>query len=198
MGRNGMDNDAPASDDVRPVDGCERAARGEGPCPVGGAVDFRAASRQVASRRRTRVGRPTRWSPVLGAQLVEAVRETGWIRPAAARCGIPESVAREWIQRGKGEHPTRGATREYVAFAADIARAQGEWEAHQLAVLDEAASKKPESWGAAAWKLERFDREQYGRREQVDMSGSLTLVQLRALTVGIVELIDRYVRYSAS
>jgi len=63
----------------------------------------------------------------------------GWIRPAAARCGIPESVAREWIQRGKGEHPTRRSTREFAAFAADIARAQGEWEARQLAVLDAVA-----------------------------------------------------------
>jgi len=61
--------------------------------------------------------------PLVGAQLVAAVRETGWIRPAAARCGIAESSVREWIQRGKGEHPTRGATREFAAFAADIARA---------------------------------------------------------------------------
>jgi hypothetical protein len=73
-------------------------------------------------------------------RVTSAVRETGWIRPAAARCGIPESVAREWIQRGKGEHPGRGATREYAAFAAGIARAS-EWEAPQLAVLDAAARR---------------------------------------------------------
>jgi hypothetical protein len=60
-------------------------------------------------------------------------------------------------------------------------------------VLDAAAAKKPESWGAAAWKLERFDRQQYGRRDHVDVSGTLTLVQLRALLVGIVKLVERYV-----
>jgi transposase-like protein len=146
------------------------------------------------ARRRPRPGgRPTRLTPALAAQLVAAVRETGWIRPAALRCGVHEAVVREWVQRGKGEHPTRGTTREYAAFAADIARAQGKWEAHQLAVLDAAAARKPESWGAAAWKLERFDREQYGRHDRVDVAGTLTVVEMRAFFVAVIELIERYV-----
>jgi len=146
------------------------------------------------ARRRPRPGgRPTRLTPALAAQLVAAVRETGWIGPAAARCGIPENVAREWIQRGKGEHQTRGATREYAAFAGAIARAQGEWEAHELAVLDAAAAKKPECWGAAAWSLERFNREQYGRRDRVDVSGTLTVVEMRAFFVAVMQLMERYV-----
>lgn len=80
-----------------------------------------------------------------------------------------------------------------MAFAADVARAQGEWEARQLAVLDEAASRKPESWGAAAWKLERFDRETYGRRERIDRSGTITLEEAHGMLVAVVDLVQRYV-----
>jgi hypothetical protein len=140
-----------------------------------------------------RIGRPTRLTPALAAQLVAAVRETGWLRPAALRCGVNEALVREWVQRGKGEHPTRPATRKYAAFAADIARARGDWEARQLAVLDAAAAKKPEAWGAAAWKLERFDREQYGRRDRLDLSGMVAVIEVRALLMGVFELVERYV-----
>jgi hypothetical protein len=140
-----------------------------------------------------RIGRPTRLTPTLAAQLVAAVRETGWLRPAALRCGVNEATVREWVQQGNGEHQTRPATRKYAAFAADIARAQGEWEARQLAVLDAAAAKKAEAWGAAAWKLERFDRERYGRRERLDLSGMIALTEVRALLLGVVQLVERYV-----
>jgi hypothetical protein len=140
-----------------------------------------------------RIGRPTRLTPALAAQLVEAVRETGWLRPAARVCGVNEATVREWVQRGNGEHPTRPATSKYAAFAANIARAQGEWEARQLAVLDAAAAKKPEAWGAAAWKLERFDREQYGRRDRLDLSGMIALTEVQGLLLGVVELVERYV-----
>src|SRR5262249_12056054 len=71
-------------------------------------------------------------------------------------------------------------------FADAIARAQGEWEAQQLARIDAAAEAKPECWTAAAWQLERFDRATYGRREQVGLSGMVTLAELRGLMLGVV------------
>src|SRR5262245_8251960 len=69
-------------------------------------------------------GRPTRLTPMLADALVAAVRQTGFIKPAAARCGLADAVVQEWVRRGTGAHPTRPGTRPYADFAARIALAR--------------------------------------------------------------------------
>jgi hypothetical protein len=103
------------------------------------------------------------------------------------------SLAVRSAQRVTGTHPTRPGTRPYAEFAARIARAQGEWQAHLLDVIATAAVRKPDTWGAATWLLERFDRETYGRRERIDMSGTITLEEAHGMLVAVVDLVQRYV-----
>jgi hypothetical protein len=172
MGRNGMDDDAPASETELASDEREPEARSDLP--------------------RHRIGRPPRLTPALQEKLVAAVRAVGWINPAARQCSIPEPVVREWIARGRGQH-ARPWTPEYAAFAAAIEAAQADWEASKLALIDTAARKKAECWGAAVWALERFDPEHYGRRNRVDISGTVTLVEVRALLVWVANLVERHV-----
>jgi hypothetical protein len=151
-------------------------------------------SEQQPERPRPRPrGRPTRLTPMLADALVAAVRQTGFIKPAAERCGLPDAVVQEWVRRGTSAHPTRPGTRPYADFAARIARAQGEWQAHLLDVIATAAATKPDTWGAATWLLERFDRETYGRRERIDMSGMISLEEARGMLVAVVDLVQRYV-----
>jgi hypothetical protein len=147
---------------------------------------------RTANPVRPRIGRPPRLTPALQEKVVAAVRAVGWINPAARQCGIPEPVVREWIARGRGHH-ARPWTPEYAAFAAAIDAAQADWEASKLALIDNAARAKPEHWNAAAWQLERHAPERYGRRDQVDVSGTVTLVEVRALLMGVVRLVERYV-----
>src|SRR5262249_53952480 len=72
-------------------------------------------------------------------------------------------------------------------------KAQAEWEASKLALIDTAARAKVECWTAAAWALERHAPERYGRRDRVDVSGTVTLVEVRALLMAVVRLVERYV-----
>jgi hypothetical protein len=99
---------------------------------------------------------------------------------------------REWIARGRGQH-ARSWTPAYAAFAAAIQKAQGEWETAMLARITGAADAKAEHWTAAAWSLERFDPENYGRRNRVDVSGTVTLVEVRALLTWVAGMVERYV-----
>jgi hypothetical protein len=196
MGRNDIDNDAPASDAVLALDAS--GARRDDPPPVVGADEPRPASGRkpslrVVPRRRARIGRPPRLTPALQEQLVAAVRRTGWLGPAARACGIPENVVAEWVARGRGTHPTRPATREYAEFAHAIKRAQGEWETAMLARISAAADVRPEHWTAAAWSLERFDPEHYGRRNRVDVGGTITIPEVRGLLIAMIDVLERYI-----
>jgi hypothetical protein len=196
MERNGRDEEAPASDAVLALDAPEQAARGENPAAVGDVPEPRSMARRppslrVVSRPRTRIGRPPHLTTALQEKLVAAVRVTGWINSAARQCGVPEPVVRECGARGRGQH-VRPATRAYAAFAAAIQKAQGEWETAMLARIIAAADLKPEHWTAAAWSLERFDPQHYGRRNRVDVGGTMTLLEMRALLEAVVGLIERY------
>src|SRR5262249_14060462 len=156
----------------------------------GGSMTTNGLSEQQPERPRPRPrGRPTRLTPLLADALVAAVRQTGFITPAAERCGLPDAVVHEWVQRGTRTHPTRPGTRHYAELAARIARAQGEWQAHLLDVIATAAVTKPDTWGAAGWLLERFDRETYGRRERIDRSGTITLEEAHGMLVAVVDLV---------
>jgi hypothetical protein len=146
-----------------------------------------------ARRPTSRIGRPPKLTPKLRTELVKAVRELGWLSPAARRCGVAPACVREWVARGRGADPERPATPLYAAFAAAIERAQGEWEASKLKLIDDAARVKTECWTAAAWSLERFDPEAYGRKDRVDVSATVALVQVRNLLVWVASVVERYV-----
>jgi hypothetical protein len=148
---------------------------------------------RVASQPRGRIGRPTRLTPRLAKALVKLIAQTGRIEPAARRCGIPPSTVTDWIARGKGRHVTRGVNRLYAEFAGAVEKALGKFECDQLTGIQAAAAAKPENWTARAWTLERWDPRRYGRRTAVDVSGSMTLVQLDALLAGVVQIVERYV-----
>jgi hypothetical protein len=132
-------------------------------------------------------------TPRLGQKLVELVAELGAIEPAARICRVPPQTVRGWLARGENRHSQgRPSTPEYVAFVADIEKALGQWECERLAGIT-AAGKQPRHWTANAWLLERRWPERYGRRTRVDASGTLTMVQLDALLLGVVKLVERYV-----
>jgi hypothetical protein len=196
MGRNGVDGDAPASagpafDERESTLRCEEAPL-VGDAPGSRLASERRSSLRVVPRRRPRIGRPPRLTPALQEKLVAAVRAVGWINPAARQCGIPEPVVREWLARGRGQH-VRPRTAEFAAFAAEIDAAQAEWEASKLALIDTAARTKTECWNAAAWALERHAPERYGRRTAVDVSGTITVTEVRGLLIAMISVFERYV-----
>jgi hypothetical protein len=198
MGRNGMDDNAPASEGVRPVDERPGAARHKDSPEAVDAEKLpppsdRRPALRVVPRCGVRIGRPTRLTPRLAKALVKLIAQTGRIEPAARRCGIPPSTVTDWIARGQGRHVTRGANRLYAEFAGAVEKALGKFECDQLAGIQAAAAAKPENWTAYAWQLERWAPDRYGRRNRVDVAGMVTLVEVRALLEGVVDLLLRYV-----
>lgn len=72
---------------------------------------------------------------------------------SACKCvSLDYATVREWLQRGRGEHPTRGKTVGFEAFADKYNVAIGQCEARLVAKIQSAADK---DWKAAAWLLAR-------------------------------------------
>lgn len=79
-------------------------------------------------------------------------------RAAAAHVGICEDTLATWARR-------------YPAFLADIQKAEAEAEVQAVAVIRQAANDG--TWQAAAWWLERRRHEDYRRRDETEVIGSV-------------------------
>jgi hypothetical protein len=90
-------------------------------------------------------------------------------------------------------HPTRAARGLFVDFAAALEKALGRYECDQLAGIQAAAAAKPENWTARAWQLGRWDPSRYGKRTAVDVSGTITVTEVRGLLVAMIGVLERYV-----
>src|SRR5690242_17049809 len=82
--------------------------------------------------------------------IVKAVRAGNYRATAAKLSGLSSSALSHWLDYGAaGEEP-------YATLLRDIEQAEAEWEAEMLEGIDEEAkSKRPGTWTARAWRLER-------------------------------------------
>lgn len=103
-------------------------------------------------------GRPTKFTPELGAAICKIVRAGVPVGVAAARKRIAKTTLYDWRKRGEqGEEP-------FAAFAADIEAAQAECE-EKITYNVIAASK--EDWKAGAFYLKCRHPEIYGDKIEV-------------------------------
>jgi hypothetical protein len=79
----------------------------------------------------------------------------------------------------------------YADFAHAVEKARGEFVARRIRRIEQAAEGG--TWTADAWAVERVDPDTWGRRDRLDVSGTLTVVKMRAFFVAVIELIERYV-----
>jgi hypothetical protein len=136
-------------------------------------------------------GRPTTLTPALSEQIIALVRDVGALATAARCAGVPVSVAREWLARGFGNDPNRPRTALYASFADGVEKARGEFVARRIRRIEQAAEGG--TWTADAWAVERVDPDTWGRRDRLDVSGTMTVVEMRAFFVAVVGLLERYV-----
>jgi hypothetical protein len=136
-------------------------------------------------------GRPTTLTPALSEQIIALVRDVGALATAARCAGVPVSVAREWLARGFGNDPNRPRTALYASFADGVEKARGEFVARRIRRIEQAAEGG--TWTADAWAVERVDPDTWGRRDRLDVSGTITVVEMRAFFVAVVGLLERYV-----
>src|SRR4029453_4815666 len=119
------------------------------------------------------------------------VRDVGALATAARCAGVPVSEAREWRARGFGNDPNKPRTAGYAFFAEGGEKARGEFVARRIRRIEQAAEGG--TWTADAWAVERVDPDTWGRRDRLDVSGTITVVEMRAFFVAVVGLLERYV-----
>ncbi|MFM6402014.1 MAG: hypothetical protein ACKPFF_35490, partial [Planktothrix sp.] len=97
-------------------------------------------------------GRPTKLTPEIENKLIKFVALGVPLESASKACGLDYTTVREWLARGKNEHPSRSKTPQFAVFADRYDVAVGECEARLVGKIQSAADS---DWKAAAWLLSR-------------------------------------------
>ena len=132
-------------------------------------------------------GRPSKLTPAIKSKLLSMIRIGVPLQTACKCCNLDYATVKEWIQRGKGTHSSRGKTPEFSAFADSYDKAIGECECNLIARIQQSASH---DWKAAAWLLARRHPDRWSEPKPCSLedlivamaqSGLLTAEQLDAL-----------------
>jgi hypothetical protein len=136
-------------------------------------------------------GRRTKLTPTVQETIVQTLNDGSYFEVACQAAGISVTTGKEWLQRGRGEHPTRPKTNAFAAFAAAVEKAQAQEEAQTIArikqagrggvliyektttsrngqVVTERRYSEPQ-WTADAWRMERKHAPRWAKRERYDL-----------------------------
>ncbi|MFM6398937.1 hypothetical protein [Planktothrix sp.] len=103
------------------------------------------------------------------------------------------ATVKEWIQRGKGTHSSRGKTPEFSAFADSYDQAIGECEANLIARIQTAASN---DWKAAAWLLARRHPQRWAEPKPCSLEDTIVMMAQNGLLSS--EQLDALIKLSES
>lgn len=115
------------------------------------------------------IGRPTKLTPELQAEMVNIIRVGNYVETACAYVGLNKSTFYDWLKRGAREldrikqNPKARIRKEeeiFVEFSNAIKKAEAEAEARDVLIIGKAAETQ---WQAAAWRLERRLPKKWGR-----------------------------------
>lgn len=133
------------------------------------------------ARKKTKRGRPSKLTPLVQAEICQAIQAGNYIEPSAMRAGIDKTTLYNWLRKAgkevervaKGEAKGRNVRvtakmQPYVDFLHAVKKAEAEAEARDVAIIAKAALKQ---WQAAAWRLERKHYERWGRRQAIEHKG---------------------------
>ena len=110
------------------------------------------------------MGRPTKLTPELQADIIEALEHGMHQESAANRAGIAKGTFYNWLERGRNEPDTI-----YADFLDAVEKARARPEAEALEAIH--VAWRDGTWQAAAWFLERSHPQKYGRINRTEISG---------------------------
>lgn len=122
-------------------------------------------------------GRPTKRTAETEKRILDALRIGATRKDASLAAGIGTTVFCEWMNK-------------FPEFAEAVEKAESEDKLRMLAAITKASQEG--SWQAAAWRLERKDPDNYGRRERQDVnhSGGLQIEIIDKTTDGSSSTIE--------
>jgi transposase-like protein len=115
--------------------------------------------------------------------LIQALQGGNYVDVACQYAGLAPSTVYRWVERGRnerdrleaGQPPTPSET-PYVELCESVGRARAQAVVANVTVIQQAA--RAGTWQAAAWWLERSMPNQYGRKVQAEVSGSVSVQDL--------------------
>lgn len=110
------------------------------------------------------MGRPTKLTPELQADLIEALEHGMHQESACNRVGIAKATFYKWMERGRNEPESI-----YGDLVDAVEKARARPEAEALSAIH--AAWRDGTWQAAAWFLERSHPQKYGRINRTEISG---------------------------
>lgn len=111
--------------------------------------------------KRKPMGRPTKLTPELQADLVRLIEAGNYVETAAGCCGVQPATVRDWVKRGVRGHKT------YRGFSTALKKAEARAEASGVVRIRAAAKNQ---WQADAWFLERKFPQRWGRKSRDEPS----------------------------
>lgn len=118
------------------------------------------ATRQRSGARRP--GRPSKLTPIMRGRFLDLVRQGISLTRTAKALGIHPDTVTDWC-------------RDNPDFSDDILKAR---EQAILPLEDKIIQAANKDWRAAAWLLERWWPEKYGRRQKMDVQTSVDLAAI--------------------
>jgi len=113
----------------------------------------------------------TKLTPERQGAIVKLIREGNYIYRACQAVGISQQTYEQWVKRGE-----QGDGEIYIAFLEAIKKAESEFIAENVAIIQTAAKK---NWFAAAWLLERKYPAEFGKRVELEVGPSKVLLALQ-------------------
>lgn len=115
------------------------------------------------------MGRPTKLTPENQAIIIKAIGLGATYKAAANAAEVSYDSLNLWLKKGK-----KAKSGRYFKFYYAIKKALGDRQARWLSQIERAAENG--TWQAAAWKLERTEREHFGRqRLDVEHGGEIKI-----------------------
>lgn len=85
-----------------------------------------------------RSGKRTKLTPERQKKILDALTAGGYFEVACEYAGVDARTGFEWLQRGRGEHPTRPCTPLYAQFAQAVEKAQADDEVYTIGRIKQA------------------------------------------------------------
>ena len=113
-----------------------------------------------------KAGRKTKFNKKVAEIILEAIENGRPIKYACMSAGINQLTFYRWLREGN-----RGKNKALSKFCKQVEKAKADAIGKFLNALD--AQGFQGAWQAIAWRLERIDNEEFGRREKTEVSGEL-------------------------
>lgn len=114
-----------------------------------------------------KAGRPTKLDDELQAQICKYIENGNTYERSCRMCDICDKTFANWRNWGKKQRKGK-----YFLFLQAIKKAREKFIAYHVSVINKATAT---NWQASAWMLERTQYKEFGRKDNHNISGTMSI-----------------------